>query len=108
MAKKQSTSKSLFSVHPGVAMVRDWIDKLPEKTGRSLEQWIALVNKEGPPTEKERRDWLKNVHGMGTNAAWWIAERAEGKGGEDDDPEAYLKAAERYVDEMFSGGKAGL
>ena len=64
-------------------MVRDWIDKLPEKTGRSLEQWIELVKKEGPSTEKERRDWLKTEHGMGTNAASWIAERAEGKGQED-------------------------
>ena len=110
MAKKKSGSatSSLYGVHPGVAMVRDWIDKLPEKTGRSLEQWIALVKKEGPPTEKERRDWLKTEHGMGTNAAWWIAERAEGKGQEDGDPEAYLQAAVRYVDAMFAGGKAGL
>src|SRR5262249_26362119 len=59
-------------------------------------------------TEKERREWLKAEHDFGTNGAWWIAERAEGKGGEDGDPEAYLKAAEGYVEAMFSGGKAGL
>ncbi len=76
-------------------MVQDWIDKLPEKTGRSLDEWIELVQKSGPPTEKERREWLKTEHKMGTNSAWWIAERAEGKGLEDGDPEAYLKAAEK-------------
>jgi hypothetical protein len=45
---------------------------------------------------------------LGTNSAWWLAERAAGKGQEDGDPEAYLQAAEGYVDAMFSGSKAGL
>jgi hypothetical protein len=104
----RKNGKTLYSVHPGVAMIRDWIDELPRKTGKTLEEWIALVKKSGPPTEKERRDWLKKEHAFGTNGAWWIAERAEGKGGEDGDPEAYLKAAEGYVEAMFAGPKAGL
>ena len=106
LAKKKK--KSLYSVHPGVAMVQDWIDKLPEKTGRSLEEWIELVQKSGRPTEKERREWLKTEHKMGTNSAWWIAERAEGKGVEDGDPEAYLKAAEKYVEAQYAGPKSHL
>jgi len=106
MAKKQL--RSIYGVHPGVQMVQNWIATLPEKTGRSLDQWLALVKKEGPPTEKERRDWLKKEHGHGTNSASWIAERAECKGTETDDPEAYLNAAEGYVEAMFAGGKAGL
>jgi hypothetical protein len=89
-------------------MVQDWIASLPSKTGKTLEEWIRLVQKSGPPTEKERRDWLKKEHQLGTNAAWWIAERAEGKGMEDGDPVAYLKAAEEYVDAMFAGPKAAL
>lgn len=101
-------SPSGFSVHPGVKQVQATIERLPEKTGRSLEEWIAFVQTEGPPTEKERREWLKTQHKMGTNYAWWIAERAEGKGGEDTDPHAYLQAAEGYVEAMFAGGKAGL
>lgn len=105
-AKKKK--KSLYSVHPGVAMVQVWIEKLPEKTGRSLEEWIELVQKSGPPTEKERREWLKTEHKMGTNSAWWIAERAEGKGLEDGDPEAYLKAAEEYVEAQYAGPKSHL
>ncbi|HSS45230.1 MAG TPA: DUF4287 domain-containing protein, partial [Thermoanaerobaculia bacterium] len=100
--------KRLYSVHPGVAMTQDWIARLPEKTGRTLEQWIDLVKTSGPSTEKQRRDWLKTKHKLGTNAAWWIAERAEGRGLEASDPEAYLAAAEQYVEEMFSGPKAAL
>ena len=64
-----------YSVHPGVAMVQKWIAELKEKTGRTLEEWIDLVRKEGPPEEKDRRDWLKTEHGFGTNSAWvsWSA-----------------------------------
>ena len=54
-----------YSVHPGVLMTQTWVQTLPEKTGRSLEEWIRLVQEKGPPTEPERRDWLKEKHGMG-------------------------------------------
>jgi hypothetical protein len=52
--------------------------------------------------------WLKSEHKLGTNAAWWIADRLEGKGGEDSDPDAYLEAAERWVEEQYAGKKAAL
>jgi hypothetical protein len=97
-----------YSVHPSVAMIQAWITGLPKKTGRTLEEWVELVQDEGPETERERRTWLKTKHGLGTNAAWWIAGRAEGRGSEDGDPEAYLKAAEGYVEAMFSGKKSEL
>ena len=101
-------SKSLYSVHPGVAMVDKWKNDLPAETGRSLDKWIAFVRKSGPSTEKERRDWLKKEHKLGTNTAWWIAERADGKGAEEGSPEAYLEAAEKWVDAMFSGPREAL
>jgi hypothetical protein len=108
MARAKKQGRSPYGVHPGVLMVRDWIAKLPEKTGKSLEEWLSLVRTEGPAGEKERREWLKNVHKLGTNSAWWLAERAEGKGEEDGDPEAYLQAAPGMVEAMFAGSKAGL
>jgi hypothetical protein len=97
-----------YDVHPGVALVQNTLAKLKEKTGRDLDEWIAFIKKNGPPTEKERRDWLKKEHGLGTNYSWWLAERAEGKGEEDADPDAYLRAAAVYVEEMYAGPKAGL
>jgi hypothetical protein len=99
--------KSIYSVHPGVAMMQNWIATLKEKTGRSVEEWVALVKKDGPPDTKSRREWLKSQHKLGTNSAWWIAERAEGKKPVDDDPDAYLQAAAGYVEKMFAGGKVG-
>jgi hypothetical protein len=97
-----------YSVHPGVAQVQKWVQELPQKTGRSLEEWIALTRKSGSRTEKERREWLKKEHKLGTNAAAWIAERVEGKGTEEDSPEAYLKAAGEWVDAQYSGSRGAL
>ena len=100
--------QSIYSVHPGVLMTQKWVAELKQKTGRTLEEWLAHIKKAGPKGEKERRAWLKEEHGLGTNTAWWLAERAEGKGEETADPDRYLEAAERDVEKMFSGGKAKL
>jgi hypothetical protein len=104
----KTKNKSIYGVHPSVAMVQKAIHDLPAKTGRSLDEWLKFIKKSGPKTEKERREWLKTEHGLGTNYAGWLAERAEGKGGEDGDPEAYLRAAEGYVEKMFAGPKESL
>jgi hypothetical protein len=104
MAKR----KTLYSPHPAVAMVQKWTAELPNKTGRSLEEWLTVIVDEGPAGEAERRDWLKKDHKLGTNYAVWLAERSVGKGLENSDPDLYLQAAERYVEDMFAGKKAGL
>jgi Domain of unknown function (DUF5655)/Domain of unknown function (DUF4287) len=98
---------SAYDVHPGVAMVQNIMAGMKQKTGRSVEEWIQLIEKQAPPGEKERRAWLKEMHGLGMNYAWWLAERSLGKG-DDGNPETYLKQAEEYVANMFSGPKAAL
>jgi len=108
MPKTATKKKSIYGVHPGVLMTQKWIAELKQKTGRTLEEWLRFIKKEGPPTEQTRRDWLKSEHRLGTNTAWWLAERSVGKGEELGNADAYLKAAENYVEEMFSGKKAHL
>ena len=103
-----NSPSGLYSVHPSVGMVEKWKNEWLQKTGRSLEEWIAFVRKSGPSMEKERREWLKKEHGLGTNSAWWIAERAEGKGMEEDSAEAYLEAAEKWVEAKFYGPRPAL
>ena len=107
-AATQAKKKSIYGVHPGVAMTQKWVAELKQKTGRSLEEWLRLIKKSGPKDEKARREWLKAESGLGTNSAWWLAERAEGKGSDVGDPDTYLEAAEGYVEKMFSGSKAPL
>lgn len=97
-----------YSVHPSVAMVRNWIDELPRKTGRSLDEWLRLVEERGPSTAKERTAWLKSEHGLGTNSATWIAETSLGTMEETGDPDAYLRRAVGHVEAMLSGRKTAL
>ena len=59
----------ICSVHPSVAVMRAWIAGLHQKTGRTLDEWVDLVQEEGPEPEPERRAWLKAKHGLGTNAS---------------------------------------
>ena len=99
---KTSRSKSVYSLHPGYAMEAASLVNLKERTGKTLEDWVKIVKKSGPETEKERREWLKSKHDITTNYAHWIVERAEGKGGaENYNPEALVEA-------MFAGKKAAL
>ena len=96
---------SIYGVHPGVAMIQNAIAGLPARTGRSLDEWIAVIKKHGPKDDTARREWLKKTHKLGTNYAGWLADAAAGKG-ETGDPDEYLQTAERYVEAMFAGAKA--
>jgi hypothetical protein len=99
-----------YDVHPGVKMVQDWVASLKAKTGRTLDEWVAFIRGEGPKDEKARREWLKDEHGLGTNSAWWLAERAResNPGIAEEDPAAYLRAAVQYVEDQYAGKRTAL
>jgi len=101
-------AESVYGVSPGVAMMQKWIAGLKEKTGRTLQEWVAFIRKEGPKGEKARKEWLKTKHKLGTNSAWFLSERADGRGDEEDSPERYLQTAVLYVDAQYSGAKEKL
>ncbi|HKV93676.1 MAG TPA: DUF5655 domain-containing protein [Candidatus Angelobacter sp.] len=107
MPATKSAAKASYDVHPSLAMFQSSLAGLKQKTGRTLDEWIKFVEKEGPPTEKERREWLKRKHGLGMNYAWWVAERSVGKG-DDGTPETYLKQADEHVEKMYAGAKEAL
>ena len=95
------SKQSLYDPHPGLGMEEAWIARMPEKTGKSLEEWVRLLQSSGPATEKERRQWLKTEHGVGTNYAMLIAQHSCGKNRLTDyeDPEILVEA-------MFVGKEA--
>lgn len=107
-AKPSLEPSGLYSVHPSVAMVTNWVEDLPAKTGKSLAEWTKFIQTKGPRDEPAARDWLKAEHKLGTNTAWWLAAEAFGTSEEDWDPPAYLVTAERYVADAYEGSKAGL
>jgi hypothetical protein len=97
-----------YDVHPGVAMMKKWADGLPAKTGRSLDQWAALVNASGIDDRKARIAFLKEDHDLGSVAAWHILDYAADRHSWDGDPRVYLAQAVKYVDDLFAGPKATL
>ena len=102
-------SKHPYSAHPSMQMVVDWVEELPAKTGRSLEQWLKHIVKDGPKDENARREWLAKTYKMGTNSARWLAEKAtHPEKIAEDTPEGYLKIAPTYVEEQYAGKKAAL
>src|SRR5579859_2461140 len=104
---KTKKKKSIYGVHPGVQMMADWIADLQARSGKSLEEWVAVIKRDGPNDVKACREWLKATHGFGINAARWLTDRAHGKA-LDDNPDEYLKQAAKYVTDMYASGKAGL
>jgi uncharacterized protein DUF5655/uncharacterized protein DUF4287 len=104
---RSKASKSRYSPHPSLAYAQGVVAGMKAKTGRSLEEWVALVAKRAPD-EGARAAWLKEEHGLGTNYAGWIAARSLGKDEEHTDPAAYLRAAEQYVEAQYAGAKAAL
>lgn len=71
--------------------------KLKERTGKSLDDWIKIIERDGPPEERERREWLVKAHGFTTNYAWWVAGEASGNSSR---PEHYHP--EEMVEKLFS------
>jgi hypothetical protein len=106
MAAKPQT-KSTFDVHPGLARMHTIVANLKETTGRPIEDWLKLIEKDGPEGITQRRAWLKANYGLGLNCASCIADMSAGVK-EEFSPDGYLRAAEQYVEKMFAGPKAGL
>lgn len=104
MARQKSAGVA-FDVHPGVAMIRKWADDLPGKTGRTLDDWAALVRRQKFDTHKPAMAWLIAEYGMNGPSAMHVAEYVFNQATWDGTPEVYLRNATQYVVEMFAGGK---
>jgi len=80
------------------------IDNMRERTGRSLEEWVALVEQTGPDPldQKAVRTWLRDEHGVLQNSQWAIAMEAASRAG------WTLPTADQYLDTHFAGPKAHL
>ncbi|MEP6754623.1 MAG: DUF5655 domain-containing protein [Chthonomonadales bacterium] len=91
-----------YHVHPSFAMESASAASLLTRTGKSIEEWAEIVRKDGPADPKLQQAWLKATHGITTNYAMWIYEKANRIGG-----------AENYrpvdsVEALFAGKKAEL
>jgi hypothetical protein len=77
---------------------------LAARTGRSLDEWVALVQASGvdPLDQNAVRRWLRSEHGVPQNSQWAIADAAARSAGWE------RPSAAQYVDGQYSGAKAAL
>ncbi len=105
---KMKNRSEIYRVHPSVAYARKIIVNLPDKTGRSLDEWSELLQSEGPKEREERRSWLKTKHGLGGTTASLIENATHGSNPEYYDDNSYLEVAVQYVEDLYDGKKAHL
>jgi Domain of unknown function (DUF5655)/Domain of unknown function (DUF4287) len=79
-------------------------ESLAARTGRSLDEWVALVRASGvdPLDQAAVRRWLRNEHGVPQNSQWAIADAAARSAG------WTRPSTEQYVDGQYTGAKAAL
>src|SRR5271165_2465132 len=83
-------------------MRKDMIESLPEKTGKSLAQWQALIRAAGLSRHGEVMKFLKGQHGISHGYANQIALKAL-------EPEGAPAAGSAgLVEAQYAGAKAGL
>jgi predicted transport protein len=77
---------------------------LEERTGRTLDEWVALVAGSGldPLDQNAVRRWLREVHRVRQNSQWAIAEQAAVRAG------WVRPTVEQYTELQYSGRRAGL
>ena len=77
---------------------------MQERTGRTLEEWVALVQDSGvdPLDQNAVRRWLKAEHGVKQNSQWAIADAAARAAG------WVPPTLEEYIGSQYSGPKAHL
>jgi len=79
-------------------------ESLAARTGRSLPEWLALVQASGidPLDQNAVRRWLRSQHGVPQNSQWAIADAAARAAGWE------RPSVAEYVDSQYRGAKAGL
>ncbi len=77
---------------------------LAARTGRTLDEWVALVQRSGidPLDQHAVRGWLRSEHGIPQNSQWAIADAAARAAG------WVRPSVAEYIDSQYRGAKAAL
>jgi len=78
------------------------LHSLPEKTGRSLDEWVTIVRSVGMSGHRQRVDWLKAEYGLGHSAAFLVVSEA------DKAPGYVEPSADELLAKQYAGLKAAL
>jgi len=82
-------------------MIDAVVKNLPAKTGKTADEWVEVLRKDGPEGHRQQIDWLKKQHGLGHVQASIVTTWLEHGGNPYAD-------TEKLVDDLFSGRNAVL
>lgn len=77
------------------------IKNMPAKTGKALDEWMAIVASAGPQTRKDRIAWLKDNYGLSHGYAQVVADQMA-------KPDWVTKTPGQLLDDQYAGEKARL
>lgn len=80
-------------------------ESMKDRTGRSLDEWVTLVESEpglDPLQQNDVRAWLRDVHGVKQNSQWAIAFAAAERSG------WQASTIDEQVNKLYFGTKAAL
>lgn len=98
----QKLPNSLYSLHPAFDMMSKMEKTISDKTGKTIQEWVAILENFEGTKFKERQLFLKEKYGLGQNYAYTIIRWLEGeRGAETYDPEALVEA-------QYAGAKSVL
>ncbi|CAN5717637.1 hypothetical protein BH11PLA1_BH11PLA1_11410 [soil metagenome] len=89
-----------------LAYFQTGLDNIEKRTGVAAAKWVERVRAQNLQDRGARSAWLKQVHGFGTNAAWFVAMAVDDPGMLDTSEEKYFADAAEYVAAMFAGARA--
>lgn len=97
-----------YTVHPAVAHCQTIIKNMKDKTGKSIEEWAKIVCQSKLEAEQEQAQWLKKEFKLGGGTIELILSHVWQRNFEYSSPEHYIKLADEWVENMYSGSKKQL
>ncbi|MBZ0263860.1 DUF4287 domain-containing protein [bacterium] len=91
-----------YTLHPSYVWAESVLNNIPEKYGKTLEEWLEIASNSCMDDPKERTIWLKDTYGLGSMQARFLVEKTSGIGG----PETYKP--HELVKVQYSGKKEHL
>jgi len=96
-----------LKVHPSIKHAAAILNSLPEKTGKSVDEWAKLLAEAGMTTSKSMARYLRDHYDIARPTATILFAKINNIRHELE-AEAYLEYAPTRIDKQYTGGKAHL
>jgi len=96
-----------LKVHPSIKHAAAILNSIPEKTGKSVDEWTHLLADAGMTTSKSMARYLRDHYAIARPTATVLFAKINNIRHELE-TEAYLEYAPTRVDKQYTGGKAHL